>query len=114
MEHKLITEAVKGILAESQNPVATEKILYSALAKMEEKAIYPTEVQLVVLTNHLGEMVRRSKESEAIMKIDPDMFNEVSIEALAISEAITQEIGNLADDEKYVLSIHFETAKQNN
>ena len=39
MEHKLITEAVKGILAESQNPVATEKILYSALAKMEEKAI---------------------------------------------------------------------------
>ncbi|MGX7417926.1 transcriptional regulator [Carnobacterium gallinarum] len=113
MEHKLITEAVKGILTEAQYPVETEAILHFALNKMEEQGIYPTEVQLVVLTNHLGEMVRRSNENEAIMKVDPAMFSEVSTEALAISEDIMNEIGNLAIDEKYVLSIHFETAKQN-
>lgn len=113
MNHQLITEAVRGILTETQYPAETEAVLLSALRKMEHQGISPTEVQLVVLANHLGEMVRRSKTNEAIMKVDPAMFSEVSSEALAISEEIMNEIGNLAIDEKYVLSIHFETAKQN-
>jgi len=41
------------------------------------------------------------------------LFKEVSKEAITISDEIVRSIGNFTDDEIYVLSIHFETAKNN-
>jgi PRD domain protein (TIGR03582 family) len=41
------------------------------------------------------------------------MFSEVSKEALQLADGVVRKIDNLSQDEMYVLSIHFETAKQN-
>ena len=75
--------------------------------------INQTAIQQTVMINHLNEMINRSKNQEKIVPVDKELFNEVSQEALAISGRLVEAVGNLEDDEKYVLSIHFETAKNN-
>jgi PRD domain protein (TIGR03582 family) len=80
---------------------------------MREAGITPTELQTVILTNHLSEMVDRSLTGERLSDVDPAMFAGVSEEALAIADKLVEHIGNLAESEKYVISIHFETAKNN-
>ena len=79
-----------------------------ALVKIEH-----TELQWTILINHLNEMLKRSKEQETIPEVDPEMFSEVSKEALQLADGVVRKIDNLSQDEMYVLSIHFETAKQN-
>lgn len=75
--------------------------------------IVPTELQWTVLINHLNEMVIREREAGSIPDVDPEMFAEVSPEALEIAERVVKHVGKLSESEKYVLSIHFETAKMN-
>lgn len=53
------------------------------------------------------------KENRTILEVDPAMFSEVSEEALLISQLVVDKVGQLPKDETYVLSIHFESAKQN-
>ncbi|OJG54033.1 PRD domain-containing protein [Enterococcus haemoperoxidus] len=78
-----------------------------------EQAIQPTELQWTILINHVNEMIKRSIADEKMSGVDPIMFEEVSKEALAIADQVVQHIGNLPQDEMYVLSIHFEAARQN-
>ena len=78
--------------------------------RLVEHAIVPTELQWTILINHLNEMLKRSQRKETIPVVDRDLFKEVS-KAITISDEIVRSIGNLTDDEIYVLSIHFETAK---
>lgn len=75
--------------------------------------IVPTELQWTVLINHLNEMVIREREAGSIPDVDPAMFAEVSPEALEIADRVVKHVGQLSESEKYVLSIHFETAKMN-
>ncbi|MGX6961923.1 PRD domain-containing protein [Vagococcus xieshaowenii] len=91
--------------------------LYPLLEMVEEwlsvHGINQTDIQRTVMINHLNEMVNRSKKSEKIQAVDKELFNEVSEEAMAISKCLVDTVGNLEEDEQYVLSIHFETAKNN-
>lgn len=80
---------------------------------LTEKQIVPTELQWTILINHLNEMLRRSDSGEKIPEVDPAMFAEISPEALEIAAEVVTSISNLPEDELYVLSIHFEAAKQN-
>ncbi|MFC6182081.1 transcriptional regulator [Lactiplantibacillus daowaiensis] len=108
-----ITSDVQTMLAKSKHQDATLAALIYAIKLMRQAQIEPTELQLVILTNHLAEMVDRSITGAALADVDPEMFAGVSPEALQIADAVVAHIGNLADSEKYVASIHFETAKNN-
>lgn len=101
------------IIDESEDRERTEEVVAHTLSLMSVQAIVPTEIQVVVLTNHLNEMVKRARLSEKMMTIDPSMFSDVSSESLALATEVVQMIGNLPEDELYLLSIHFETAKYN-
>ncbi|ANZ97423.1 PRD domain-containing protein [Brochothrix thermosphacta] len=101
------------IIDESEDRERTAEVVARTLALMSVQAIVPTEIQVVVLTNHLNEMVKRARLSEKMMTIDPSMFSDVSSESLALATEVVQMIGNLPEDELYLLSIHFETAKYN-
>lgn len=101
------------IIDESEDRERTAEVVARTLALMSVQAIVPTEIQVVVLTNHLNEMVKRARLSEKMMTIDPSMFSDVSRESLALATEVVQMIGNLPEDELYLLSIHFETAKYN-
>ncbi|VDG22563.1 PRD domain-containing protein [Lactiplantibacillus mudanjiangensis] len=113
MDDPWITADVNKMLAKAKHPALTIDALQLAFDLMRQSQIEPTELQIVILTNHLSEMVDRSISGERLASVDPEMFSSISPVALMIASQIVTHIGHLADSEKYVLSIHFETAKNN-
>ncbi|WP_314066840.1 PRD domain-containing protein [uncultured Vagococcus sp.] len=108
-----LSEDAKNIVNESQYQEKLKAIMMSAEKLLNKAGIEPTEIQWTILINHLNEMIRRSTEQEKLPEIDVKLFDEVSEVSLELAEVIVNEIANLSVDEKYVLSIHFETAKNN-
>lgn len=108
-----VNSEAEKIVASSKFPSETKEALAFTLNEMQTFNIVPTDVQVTVLSNHIAEMITRSKSGEKLMDVDPEMFKEVSSEAMTIADDLVKHIGNLADSEKYVVSIHFEAAKNN-
>lgn len=101
------------IISTSEHQKELEELIAWLKVELTAANIEPTDLQWTILINHLNEMLKRSKEQEAIPEVDPMMFSEVSPEALRLAEGVVKKINNPSQDEMYVLSIHFETAKQN-
>jgi PRD domain protein (TIGR03582 family) len=108
-----LTDDAKKIIAESPCKVKLEAALEVITNLLNERAIVPTELQWTILINHVNEMIKRSIADEKMSGVDPEMFAEVSKEAIDIADKVVRHIGNLPQSEIYVLSIHFETARQN-
>ena len=108
-----LSEDAKKIVDDSNFKPELENAIQKTKDLLEVQGIKPTELQWTILINHLNEMISRSKRDEKMTGVAPVMFEEVSQEALGIAEALVDHIGNLTKDEMYVLSIHFEAAKQN-
>lgn len=108
-----LTNDAQKIIDESPNKEVLEASLEKISELLKEEAIQPTELQWTILINHVNEMIKRSIADEKMSGVDPAMFEEVSQEALTIADKVVQHIGNLPQDEVYVLSIHFESARQN-
>ncbi len=113
MEEPWLTADVQQVLAKAHHQPETVAALTYVFKLMRQAKIEPTELQLVILINHVSEMVDRSVTGEQLPDIDPEMFDGVSPVALRIATQLVEHIGNLADSEKYVVSIHFETAMHN-
>ncbi|OAU83487.1 transcriptional regulator, partial [Lacticaseibacillus rhamnosus] len=62
-EIKLPVE-VQKMIAQSQDPQAVQVIVSDVIQLAEQAEIHFTAVQLQVLTNHLIEMINRSKSGE--------------------------------------------------
>ncbi|EOH87687.1 PRD domain-containing protein [Enterococcus pallens] len=108
-----LTEESQKILQSNPYKKELQEVVDYTAHLLEDKQIYPTDLQWTILINHLSEMVIREKEKRAILEVDPAMFSEVSEEAMLISQLVVKKVGELPKDEIYVLSIHFESAKQN-
>ncbi|MDA9471724.1 PRD domain-containing protein [Enterococcus sp. 5H] len=108
---KLNDDAQK-IIDESPNKIELEASLEQINSLLVAEKIQPTELQWTILINHVNEMIKRSIAREEMSGVDPEMFAEVSEQALAIADKVVQHIGNLPQAEMYVLSIHFEAARQ--
>ena len=50
-------------------------------------------------------------KGEKIPAVDRELFREVSSEAISISDEVVRTIGDLGEDEMYVLSIHLKQQK---
>jgi PRD domain protein (TIGR03582 family) len=72
-----------------------------------------TDVQQLSLLSHLSAMVHRSLTGEKLAPIDRSLFAEISSTAFHIAKSVKESLANLEEDEIYLLSIHFEVAKQN-
>ncbi|EOI06415.1 PRD domain-containing protein [Enterococcus moraviensis ATCC BAA-383] len=108
-----LNDDAQTIIDESQNQVELQAALEQIDTLLKEQQIQPSELQWTILINHINEMIKRSIAGEKMSGVDPKMFEEVSKEALLIADKVVQHIGNLPSDEMYVLSIHFEAARQN-
>lgn len=108
-----VTGEALQIISTSEYQQELEELIDWLKKELVLVKIEPTELQWTILINHLNEMLKRSKEQETIPEVDPEMFSEVSKEALQLADGVVRKIENLSQDEMYVLSIHFETAKQN-
>jgi PRD domain protein (TIGR03582 family) len=105
------TDPITTMLDNSADPAASRRLLKQTVALAAAAGIQFTETQKQVLANHLIEMLQRSKTGEALPAVDPAMFAEVSKKSLDLAQQVVDAVGNLADSEKYVLSIHFEAAQ---
>lgn len=108
-----IHDDAQKIINESPNKIELEAALEQINQLLAAEKIQPTELQWTILINHVNEMIKRSVAGEEMSGVDPEMFAEVSEQALVIADKVVQHIGNLPQAEKYVLSIHFEAARQN-
>ncbi|WP_042221902.1 PRD domain-containing protein [Oceanobacillus manasiensis] len=79
----------------------------------KEKRIYMTDSQLLAVLSHISAMVHRSLTGEKLIGFDHKIFASVSDESLSIARKVKDLLDGLEEDEIYLLSIHFEAAKEN-
>ncbi|WP_421101254.1 hypothetical protein ACOKXV_14140 [Sporosarcina psychrophila] len=101
------------IIAKSGNSDLCIEVLSYSKKSLEAKKIVMTETQWLSFVSHIVGMVYRSTNMEAIPAIEKAIFNEVSQDSIEMASDICKQLSNLQDDEKYLLSIHFEAAKLN-
>lgn len=101
-------------LIEKSGDIETcNKVLHSTKELLDGADIKMMEAQWLSLVSHISAMVNRSITKEPISPIDSGMFSEVSNESIELAAKICGMLPNLIEDEKYLLSIHFESAKIN-
>lgn len=113
MNTEKITEEMQNILAKSGDSKRCEQVFDLSQTLCEAEQITMTDVQKLSLLSHLSAMVHRSLTGEQLAPIDRALFSEISTQSFTIAKKIKEFLTNLEEDEIYLLSIHFEVAKQN-
>lgn len=94
--------------------VTTEKVLKDIQAMLNAEDIYTNAVQQQMLTSHVKAMVLRSITGEPLPEVDKELFDEISADSMRMAEQVVDLFENLPIEEAYLLSVHFEVAKDNN
>jgi len=110
----MITEEIKKVIENSSNSSKCEKIIIEVAELLKHANIQMTDAQWLSLVSHLSGMVYRSTHQKPLDAIDKELFNEVSTDSLKLAEEICNLFDDLQEDEKYLLSIHFESARLQN
>lgn len=84
--------------------------VYSLLARHN---IIPNAVQEQMLTSHVRAMAHRSITGEPLPEVDASLFDEISEDSMSLAHEIVAAFGNLPKEEAWLLSVHFEVAKDN-
>ena len=90
-----------------------DRMLAQVYALLSEHHIIPNAVQEQMLTSHVRAMAHRSVTGEPLPEVDASLFDEISAESMALARDIVAEFGNLPEEEAWLLSVHFEVAKDN-
>ena len=91
----------------------TERVFAEITAMLHGENIYPNAVQKQMLDSHIRAMVFRSLTGEPLPEVDKSLFDEISPESMEMAERVVNSLGNLPVEEAYLLSVHFEVAKEN-
>ena len=90
-----------------------DRMLAQVYALLSEHHIIPNAVQEQMLTSHVRAMAHRSVTGEPLPEVDASLFDEISAESMALARDVVAEFGNLPEEEAWLLSVHFEVAKDN-
>ena len=101
------------IINKSGNPDLCIDVLTYSKDLLDAEKIVMTEPQRLSFISHVSGMVYRSTHKEGIPAIDKEIFSEVPQDSIIMASDICKQLPDLHDDEKYLLSIHFEAAKLN-
>jgi len=104
---------IKRLIDKSGDTEVCEEVLDYTKELLKEANINITEPQWLSLVSHLSAMVERSINKEFIKPLDQSLFAEVSSQSLDLASEICGKLDHLHEDEKYLLSIHFESARMN-
>ena len=91
----------------------TQKLLAVITDWLKQEDCYTTDVQQQMLQSHLRAMVARAKTGEALPEIDISLFGEISAHSIALAQRVVDTLPGLAQEETYLLSVHFEVARAN-
>lgn len=92
----------------------TARVLADITAMLNAENIYTNAVQQQMLESHIRAMVLRSITGEPLPEVDKSLFDEISAESMQMAERVVDQFGTLLIEEAYLLSVHFEVAKDNN
>lgn len=92
----------------------TEQVLSDIAAMLGAENIYTNEVQQQMLESHIRAMVLRSITGEPLPEVDRSLFDEISADSMKMAEQVVEKFVTLPIEEAYLLSVHFEVAKDNN
>lgn len=90
-----------------------DRMLAQVYALLSEHHIIPNAVQEQMLTSHVRAMAHRSVTGAPLPEVDASLFDEISAESMALARDIVAAFGNLPEEEAWLLSVHFEVAKDN-
>lgn len=91
----------------------TEQVLAFIRTLLEGQNITPNAVQEQMLTSHVRAMAHRSLTGEPLPEVEESLFEEISADSLEMAKAVVEQFGNLPVEEAWLLSVHFEVAKDN-
>ncbi|HDG1684834.1 TPA: glycine dehydrogenase [Kluyvera cryocrescens] len=89
------------------------KMLKQVFALLRQRGITPNDVQEQMLTSHVRAMAHRSISGEPLPEVDASLFEEISEDSMNLARDVVAEFGNLPKEEAWLLSVHFEVAKEN-
>lgn len=90
-----------------------ERMLMQVYTLLSHHNIVPNAVQQQMLTSHVRAMAHRSVTGEPLPEVEADLFDEISPESMSLARDVVAEFGNLPEEEAWLLSVHFEVAKDN-
>lgn len=90
-----------------------EHMLAWTKALLKEHNIVPNAVQEQMLNSHVRAMAYRSVTGEPLPEVEESLFEEISPESMALAKKVVDQFGNLPIEESWLLSVHFEVAKDN-
>ncbi|WAT03122.1 PRD domain-containing protein [Rouxiella chamberiensis] len=105
---------MKNALDLKDAPERTEQLLADIQSMLNAENIYTNDVQQQMLASHVKAMVLRSITGEPLPEVEKALFDEISAESIQMAEQVVNRLGNLPIEEAYLLSVHFEVAKDNN
>ena len=91
----------------------TEKVQAFINALLKTRNITPNAVQEQMLTSHVRAMAHRSLTGEPLPEVEESLFDEISADSLEMAKLVVEQFGNLPIEEAWLLSVHFEVAKDN-
>lgn len=97
----------------AQTEQLADTMLKQVFALLRSHSIIPNDVQEQMLTSHLRAMAHRSVTGEPLPEVDATLFDEISPESMRLAREVVAQFGNLPDEEAWLLSVHFEVAKEN-
>ncbi|MBN3179021.1 glycine dehydrogenase [Pectobacterium parmentieri] len=96
-----------------QTATLAERMLAQIYTLLNHHDITPNAVQQQMLTSHVRAMAHRSVTGEPLPDVDASLFDEISPESMGLAHDVVEEFGNLPEEEAWLLSVHFEVAKNN-
>lgn len=103
----------QGLSQEEQSVQLAGRMLARVDQLLAHHGIIPTPVQQQMLESHVRAMAWRSVSGEPLPEVDASLFDEISPAAMALAREIVAVFGNLPEEESWLLSVHFEVAKEN-
>lgn len=97
----------------AQTERLADKMLQQVFALLSRHDIVPNDVQEQMLTSHVRAMAHRSISGEPLPEVDAILFEEISEDSMMLAREVVAQFGNLPDEEAWLLSVHFEVAKDN-
>ncbi len=104
---------IQELHQKSEDPQLCKEMMEYVESQLSKENILMTDAQKLSLLSHVSAMVYRSRHQEMVQPVDKVLFQEVSKESIEMAGRVCGKLQNLHEDEKYLLSIHFETAKFN-
>ncbi|MFI8417980.1 glycine dehydrogenase [Serratia sp. NPDC078593] len=92
----------------------TAQVLSDITTMLNEENIYTNAVQQQMLESHILAMVLRSITGEPLPEVDKSLFDEISEDSMKMAQRVVNQFNTLPIEEAYLLSVHFEVAKDNN